>query len=846
MGPQKQLRAVFFRELAAYFNSTIAYIFIIVFMMMTAGLFMTNFFLLGQADMRYFFDTLPLVLCVFVPALTMRLWAEDKKGNTFELLLTFPLSSWKLVVGKSLAAFVFYLLALAGTLLIPFMLHVLGHPDPGPILGGYLGAIFLGAFFIAVGAFISALCVDQIVAFIVAMMACFLFFMVGWETVTSMMDGWLPGFGSLVANALGAGRHFAGFTKGVIDLRDIFYFMCGSSIFVVLNVLAVEDRLRRGAKLYFMLTAIVGGLVIACVNVLLSDMPLGRYDLTAGRVYTITESAENILARLDAPVTLKLYITPQEKMPTALKTLEQDIRDRLEELRVRSKGKLLLRVIRMEVEQATNKTDDDSLAAKLQKKGIAPIPVRSIDKDEVGVKLVYASLALSYKDRDEEYIPRVLPDSLSKLEYSVAAKIYRMMLDKKPMVVLVAPYQEKKVEQNILDMFKRMGQALPANMREDNFRMLEAALKYEDYNVKRIRLNEDEPIPEGADALIVVASDKLIPRQRYEIDRYLYAGGDVVLATQGYTFDYKQNQYGTGVFPKKLDTQVNELLSGYGVKLSDGMLMDENQEIINVSGNAENAMVSFTSPVKVPIQVMVPSEQIDQKLSFTNSVSSIFYLWGSALQVDEARLKMLGLKKNVLFKSGPLSWIVPQRSQMLTKDDISSVGKDLKGNYPLAVLLEGQFPLVFEGKSAPDWKEEYTPPPSGEEIPDDMSPAEAFKASVASLPIVENVPTAKPGKLLVVGCYKMFEDQLLRENGSLDLFTNVIDAFTLGGELIKVRSHQPVVKRIKTISGTEKLWYRFLTVFLVPVLLVIFGLVRALWRRKEKAMYLKLLKKDKP
>src|SRR3989338_2617897 len=141
--------SIFTRELFSYFNSPIAYIFIVVFVTLVNAMFMSQFFLIGNADMRYFFSLLPVLLCVFIPAITMRLWAEEKKGNTFELLLTFPMETYKLVLGKFLASFIFYVITLTGTLLIPVMLAMTGKPDMGPIAGSYIGAIFAGAFFLS-------------------------------------------------------------------------------------------------------------------------------------------------------------------------------------------------------------------------------------------------------------------------------------------------------------------------------------------------------------------------------------------------------------------------------------------------------------------------------------------------------------------------------------------------------------------------------------------------------------------------------------------------------------------------------------------------------------------------
>jgi len=280
MGKKSSGTSIFRRELFSYFNSPIAYIFIVVFVMLVNGMFMTQFFLNGNADMRYFFNLLPMILCVFIPAITMRLWAEEKRGNTFELLLTFPMQTYMLVLGKFMASFAFYLLILASTLFIPIMLFAVGSPDLGPIIGGYLGAIFVGAFFLSVGIFVSGLCKDQIVSFIVAMMACFFFYMAGLDFIASLIDGWLPGVGSFIKINFGMTRHFGSFQRGVIDNRDILYFLVMTTVFLALNIFSIEDRLRPKAKVFF--TAAVGICIAISmvINSLFMDIPLGRYDLT--------------------------------------------------------------------------------------------------------------------------------------------------------------------------------------------------------------------------------------------------------------------------------------------------------------------------------------------------------------------------------------------------------------------------------------------------------------------------------------------------------------------------------------------------------------------------------------
>jgi ABC-2 type transport system permease protein len=238
----RSIGVIFKRELAAYFNSPIAYIFIIVFLVLNAGLFMTPFFLQGQADMRGLFSNLPLFLIFFIPAISMRLWAEDKRSGTFELLMTLPLRAADVMAGKYLAALVFYMIALAGTLPIPIMLALLGNPDGGAIVAGYLGAILIGALYLSVGIFVSGLVRDQITAFILGMIVCFFFFLVGIGPVAATVDGWVAGLGSFMQQAFGLLPHYESMQRGVILLGDLSWFISLTVIFLILNTYWLDGR----------------------------------------------------------------------------------------------------------------------------------------------------------------------------------------------------------------------------------------------------------------------------------------------------------------------------------------------------------------------------------------------------------------------------------------------------------------------------------------------------------------------------------------------------------------------------------------------------------------------------
>jgi ABC-2 type transport system permease protein len=237
------VKIIFNREFKAYFYSPIAYVFSVIFILLNSGLYMFHFFFFGNADMRAFFTQLPLTLgLIFIPAVSMRLWSEENKLGTAELLLTLPIKVEHIVLGKFFASFVFYLVALAGTLVIPIMLLILGRPDFGPIIGGYFGAIFLGAFFLSVGIFVSGFFSDQIVSLIITSLSCGFLALIGWQYVPMVIDGWFPGLGEFLYSYVGVTRHFNDIERGVVDLKSIIYFLSFTALFLYLNAKSLERR----------------------------------------------------------------------------------------------------------------------------------------------------------------------------------------------------------------------------------------------------------------------------------------------------------------------------------------------------------------------------------------------------------------------------------------------------------------------------------------------------------------------------------------------------------------------------------------------------------------------------
>ena len=233
------------RELGAYFNTAIGYVFLVMFTLVVRALYLKDLFLNGEADMRYFFGSLPFLFLIYIPAISMRLWAEERKIGTLELLLTFPVRAWQTVLGKFLAGLAFVTITLLLTTDIPAALYWLRGtgpgPDFGPIMGGYLGALMLAMIYLSAGAFASSLTSDQIVAFVYGISIGFVLYFAGQPDFIAFLKELDPRLPEVVQQ-FGVIYHFDSICRGVVDSRDVLYAVSVTMMFLFFNVLVVERR----------------------------------------------------------------------------------------------------------------------------------------------------------------------------------------------------------------------------------------------------------------------------------------------------------------------------------------------------------------------------------------------------------------------------------------------------------------------------------------------------------------------------------------------------------------------------------------------------------------------------
>ena len=239
------IATVFRREMASYFATPVAYVFIVIFLAMNGVMtfYVGNFFDRNQADLVAFFSFHPWLYLFLIPALSMRLWAEERRTGTIELSMTLPLTTTQIVIGKFLAAWAFTGIALSLTFPIWLTVNYLGDPDNGAILAAYLGSLLMAGGFLAIGSFVSALTKNQVIAFVVAATLCFLFVAMGSTIVLNFLGDLASGNVADFFRSLSVMNHYSDISKGVVDLRDAIYFGALIGLFLFLNVVAI-DRLK--------------------------------------------------------------------------------------------------------------------------------------------------------------------------------------------------------------------------------------------------------------------------------------------------------------------------------------------------------------------------------------------------------------------------------------------------------------------------------------------------------------------------------------------------------------------------------------------------------------------------
>jgi ABC-2 type transport system permease protein len=388
--------AIVRKELRGFFSSAVALVFLGTFLtvVMFSFFWWGGFFARGVADVRPLFDKLPLLLILLVSALSMRVWSEEQRGGTIEILMTLPVSRVQLVLGKFIAGMLLVTLALLLTLGIPLTVSQMGNLDWGPVWGGYLAALLLAAAYLAIGMCMSAMTDSQIVALIGTMAVCILFYIPGMPVIADLASGGTSDF----FRAISTSARFESIARGVLDLRDLAYYAGLVVAFLGLNVLLLARRRwsqgarTRGQRVGTVLAVVLVAANALALSVWLAPVKRARVDLTEFGEYSLSGTTTKLLAGLDQPLLIRGYFS--DKQHPKLAPLIPRIKDLLEEYKIRGGANV-------KVELTDPSRDDAAIREAKEAFGIEARPVAFESRVENSVINLYFHILVQYGDKHE-------------------------------------------------------------------------------------------------------------------------------------------------------------------------------------------------------------------------------------------------------------------------------------------------------------------------------------------------------------------------------------------------------------------------------------------------------------
>ena len=696
---------LFKKELASFFSSLIGYLTIVVFLALTGlmlWVFKSDFNILdyGYAGMDGLFIIGPFLYLFLIPAITMRMFAEEKKNGTMELLLTKPLSEMKIIWAKFLAGFVLVFISLLPTLVCYFSVVALGDPvgniDTGSVTGSYIGLLLLGAAFVAIGLFASSITNNQIVAFILAaLMSAFMH--LGFESIYRM--GFL-GDADLFVRSLGMSYHYDSISRGVVDSRDVIYFISVIAIFMMATRIVLQSRKWHGwrnkkdLKRSHWIELVAGVLIVVFVNVI-GYYLFGRLDLTSEKRYTLSKSTKNLLKKIDEPLLYRVYL--EGEFPADFKRLQNETKEMLNQFRAYNKN---IQYEFVNPNNFDNQQERQVFYQKLAQKGIQPTQIQVSTGNGYSTQVLIPAADVIYKGSEtsiqllqsQKYVDQsqLLNNSIQSLEYVLSNAIRALSRGQKPSVAFMRGHGELELP-NLSDMIGSL---------------------YEYYNLDTARMDENinslttrtlnpkdstYKFRNKYDLIIIAKPTKMFSdRDLFILDQYVMYGGKLLWLVDALDADLDSLENAGQAVATRLPLNIDEMLFTYGVRVNPDLVMDIRCRPIpmKVGMVGEQAQIQFQPWMYFPEIVPLSPHPIVRNLDLikTDFVSSIDL-------IDN------GIDKTVLLATSEFSRV--KNAPAIYDLNEAKIDPDRRlfnrSSIPIAVLLEGQFKSMFRNRLTPDF-----------------------------------------------------------------------------------------------------------------------------------------------
>ncbi len=817
---------LFKKELSGFFSSLTGYLTIAVFLVLTGLMLWVlksdfNIMDYGYASLEGLFLIGPFLYLFLIPAITMRSLAEERRSGTIEMLMTRPLSDWTIVWAKFLAAWTLVFISLLPTLVAYFSVVALGDPvgniDTGSVIGSYIGLLLLGGAFVAIGLLCSALSSNQIVSFILAAVVSAAAYL-GFESLHNM--GFLGG-ADLFVKRLGMMDHYESISRGVVDTRDVIYFLGVMALFLMATRMVLQSRkwhgwvkrknLRRSHWLEMGATV----LIVIFVNVI-GQYLFGRIDLTSERRYTLSKSTRQMLKDIDEPVLFRVYL--EGDFPSDFKRLQNETKEMLNQFRAYNSN------IEYEFVDPNNFTDHEEQQVfyeKLARKGIQPTQISVGNGSSMTTQILIPAADVYYRGREtsvqllqsQKYVSEatLLNNSIQNLEYTLSSAIRQLATGQKRSIGFLQGHGE-----------------LTGGVLYDIQRALQETYSLEyvtiDGQVQALTVHHQSPKDSSQysffnlyDLLIIAKPTQPFSEQDlYILDQYIMYGGKVLWLVDATDADIDSLSSRGQMVATRLPLGLEETLFNYGVRINPDLLMDIRCRPIPVQVGmvGEKPQFQFRPWYYFPEIVPLSDHPIVRNLDLikTDFASSI-----DIIDND--------IRKTVLLTTSEYTRVKNVPAMVDLADANTEPDRRLynHSSVPIAVLLEGKFKSTWRNRLTPQFT---SLPEMGYREESD----ENKMIVVSDGDIIRNRFVASDGAVLPVG-YDYYTQTLYANK---EFLLGCVNYLVGDDGLMASRSRNIILRKLDVVKVREqRTKYRVINIVLPVVILALAAGAVVVIRKKK-------------
>ena len=808
--------ALFKKEVSNFMSSLIGIMVIVVFLLIT-GLFLWvfqsdfNILSYGYANLDGLFILAPWVFLFLVPAVTMRSFAEENRTGTIEMLFTKPLSDWQIILAKFLACVVLVVLALIPTAVYYFSVYRLGFPvgnlDSGGIMGSYIGLFLLSASFVSIGVFCSSVTGNQILAFILSVFLCG-FMYIGFEFIYSLS---LFGPIDLFIQRLGMAAHYSSISRGVVDTRDILYFLGVMALFLSMTKLVL-------AKRKWLVSFVISVVLIVTVNVI-GSFVFTRFDLTSEKRYTLSDTTKETLRDLDDYVYFKVYL--EGDFPAGFKKLRRETKEMLDEFRAYSK---YIDYEFINPSESTDRAEIMETYNTLYRQGLNPTELTDQRSDgSVSQMVIWPGALVSYRNNTEIAIdllesqrPGQSPEetlnaSMQNLEFKLLDAVIKVTRSQQPSIGFLEGHGElgENETYDIVETLKKDYHVTRGTLDNKVDALIE---RYEDVNGE-VHANIKY------DALVIAKpTQPFDEKEKFLIDQYIMHGGKVLWLVEPVfaTMDSLTSQESTvGV---DQDLNLEDMLFKYGVRLNHNLLLDMNCAALPIRTGqvAGQAQLEFYRWFYFPL---VQAASTHPMVRHLNAIKMDFVssLDATTSEGNIVKTPLLKTSDYTKISGTPVFITLAMLRQNPDKRLFPS------GSQNVAYLLKGTFPSLYANRINPEIAESKEMQFRTESVPTAM-------IVVADGDIIRNQIDVISKKPLPLG----YDQYTQNTYGNKDFIQNAISYLVDGENLLAIRSREFKIRLLDPDKkANQRLRWQMVNILIPIGMVILFGLVVALVRKKK-------------